>query len=407
MGQHSVVQRVGSEVALDVPLTYNIDSDTRSGIRGVVYVPKDWLERRRVGPGVYLVSVTDGSSVVRFFAEYRPDASDVSWWYRRVPRQFATVFEDKSLVWLTLQRFDVSDFVGSVREGILRRFANLSGFQVVDGKVVFQVSGKELSFPIVRFGYQASMRRTGALVVFSGSGHEEDALRIFSTGYGEPDLYFRAHGEYRPVNTISYENDVLRVQYRHEGSTKPLREVFVDLRVINLKWHSSEVATQQARVMETIVQEYHQASSSRERNRMGAIGTSAVAGILEELGYKIVRADTRTGTMKGPDIVALDSEGNYVIVEVKSTSVSERLEETFKDAQDTIRTKYLDLDSGFIWWQGKTVNNAPRAIAVAVYPDAREKMVLSYAKELRFEISEGEKRIIEKEFRLQRQQEGV
>lgn len=403
VGQHSVLQREGlSGVVLDVPLTYRILGDVRSGVRGVVEVSKEWLERKHVGPGVYLVSATDGRNVVRFFGEYRPDSSDVSWWYRRIPRAFVTIFEDKSRVWLTLQRFDVSGFVELVREGILRRFGNLGGFRVVGDSVVFEVSGKELSFPIVKFGYQVQMRSTGAFVVFSNSGLEADSLKILYTGYGEPRLSVRPRGDqYRLVDAISYDydNGVLRVQYRHATPHAPLRESVIDLKGQSIE-PSVELSIQKARAIGSLVQEYYLASSSRERNRMGAIGTHFVVDRLNELDYTIVRADTERGNMGGPDVVAVNPEGSYVIVEVKSTSVVGRLEEALGHAEGDIRTKYFDPESGFVWKERRTHHYAPEAIAVAIYPEAEENTVLFFAKALRFEISEGGKKIVEKEFRL-------
>ena len=112
MGQHFVVQREGfSGAGFEIALTYHVERDLKSRIRGVVLVPKVWLEGERVSPGVHLVSVTDGKKSIRFFAEYKGDTGSVSWWYRRVPREFAAVFDDESVVWLALRRVDVSEFV--------------------------------------------------------------------------------------------------------------------------------------------------------------------------------------------------------------------------------------------------------------------------------------------------------
>jgi len=121
VGQHFVAQREGfSGAGLEIGLTHHIEGDPKGEIRGVVLVPKSWSEEERVSPGVYLVSVTDGKSSVRFFAEYRGDAGSVSWWYHRVPREFAGVFEDKSVVRLALRRVDVSEFVELTRGKIDR-----------------------------------------------------------------------------------------------------------------------------------------------------------------------------------------------------------------------------------------------------------------------------------------------
>jgi len=82
MGQHFLAQREGfSGAGLEIALTHHIERDPKGEVRGVVLVPKSWLEGR-VSPGVYLVSVTDGKSSVRVFAEYRGDAGSVSWWYQ-------------------------------------------------------------------------------------------------------------------------------------------------------------------------------------------------------------------------------------------------------------------------------------------------------------------------------------
>lgn len=396
MGQHFVAQREGfSGAGFEVALTYHVERDSKSGVRGVVLVPRVWLEEGRVSPGVYLVSVTDGKRSIGFFAEYTGDTGGVSWWYRRVPRKFAGVFKDRSVVWLGLRRVDVSEFVELAGGRVVERVGGLDGLGVEGGRVVFEVSGRRLSFPVVEFGYQVQMRHTGAYVVFSRSGGVEDSLKILHPGCGDPGLYVWVSGNrYLLVEDVSCVRGALRVRYSHSRGRR------VHEKVIDLAGSLVDPSVTRVKAPVDVIQEYYRAASFDDLHRMGAIGTRLVVDRLEGMGYKIMRADTVGGSMRGPDVVATAPEGNHVIVEVKSTSSLGRIDEVLSAAEKATTTKYFDPDHGFTWKRRGVAHYAPEGIAVAVHPDCERDEIIFYAKEFRFEVIEGEKRVVEKSFKL-------
>jgi len=287
------------------------------------------LARKRIGLGIYLVEIKDNHRSICFIRELR-EVENPNRIYVIIPKELSDAFKDRQRVNVTLTKLNRDDFFTMVKDSLIKLYG-LDRLEVKDNKLLMQIEGKELELTIPNYGYQKQYGYTGAYLTFEGPLPANQPFKILFDGYGEPSLLiFEDVNSYRTIQGIS-NNEFLHldIEYKHDEAREHTKTIRIG-------------ETINAEKLKQYFKRYFQAKSKGVSSEMGAAGTAITAILLKGMGYKVVWADTVTGTTEGPDISLFDDYGNKITAEVKSTSNSEALNHILHKAIFDIETFYFD-----------------------------------------------------------------
>lgn len=344
----------------------------------------DQLIKNRIGLGIYLIDVTDGNKSIRFIRELR-EVENPQEIYVIIPKLLSDAFKHRQRVRVALTKLNRDGFFQLVKDSIAKKY-NLESIEMKDDKLSMQIEGKKLEFDVLNYRYQQQFEYTGAYISLEGPLPAKEPFKIVYDGFGEPSFLIQdGKNKHRTIQSISYDIELLllQIKYIHDKAR-------VHTKTIRLGKPISYAIE-----MNQYIERYFQAKSEGIPSRMGAAGTSIAVKALEDMSYKIIWADTITGTKKGPDISLFDNHGNKITAEVKSTSIIADYNHRLNEAINDIETYYFDLnhpERKFLW---HTENNKLRyeadyALAVAIYLDEYYKTVDIKMRRIDVVISEGE-----------------
>jgi len=370
-------QRLSRELEETIVAPYYSDNE----LARIVLTGKQ-LARKRIGLGIYLVEIKDNHRSIRFIRELR-EVENPNRIYVIIPKELSDAFKDRQRVNVTLTKLNRDDFFTMVKDSLIKLYG-LDRLEVKDGKLLMQIEGKELEFTVSNYGYQKQYGYTGAYLTFEGPLPANQPFKILFDGYGEPSfLIFEDVNRYRTIQGISYNIEFLHlnIAYKHDEAREHTKTIRIG-------------ETFNAEELKQHFKRYFQAKSKGVSSEMGAAGTAIAAILLKDMGYKVIWADTVTGTTEGPDISLFDDYGNKITAEAKSTSNSEALNHILHKAIFDIETFYFDHTNPRRKFLRHTENEtieyeADYALAIAIYLDRSSETVDMKMRVIKALVNEG------------------
>lgn len=384
MGQYRLSRRIARQrydkgIGQTIAASFYKDSE-RANIR----LTGRQLKQNRIGLGIYLIEIRGSNKSIRFIRELR-EVKNPQQIYVAIPKELSNNFTYKQRVNVAITKLDRHGFFQMIKDPITRLYG-LDRIEMKENKLSMQIEGKVLEFIVSNYKYQQQHEYTGAYLIFEGPIPAKHFFKILSDGYGKPKfLILFYENACRTIVGISYDPELplFKVKYMHDKALECTKTIRL-----------GELASDAIEVKQYI-ESYFQAKLKGNRNQMGAAGTAIAVKVLKDMGYKVVWADTITGTTEGPDISLFDDKGNKVTVEVKSTSNANALNFILDKAIYDIETYYFDRTHPrrkFLWHtESETLEyEADYGLAISIYLERFKETVDMKMRRIEVVISEGE-----------------